>query len=109
MSDFSFSSTDRRNFEPDSITLHQLHFDDLQSPPIQWPIGDTQPVEVTINGYTGVWLEDTPTGYNVAEDSTYELLGVNILTWQQDGYIFYISNFQLGLDELMRVAESLMP
>lgn len=108
-SDFMFSSTDRQNFEPDFITLHQIHFDDPQSPPIQWPIGDTQPVEVIINSHIGIWLENTPTGYNVSEDNTYEVLGVNILTWEQDGYTFYISNLNLGLDELLHVAESLAP
>jgi hypothetical protein len=53
-------------------------------------------VEVTVRGQSGVWLpDDSPEG------------GDNALVWEENGITYSLISDGLGLDELMKVAESL--
>lgn len=92
----------------DMISLTQSrHSDNTEADPITWPIGDAQPIEVTINGNRGVFVGDAPTGTRAIDDGPWELLTVNTLAWEQDGYTFIMQNFELDFEQMRQVAESL--
>ena len=72
-----------------------------------YPIGDARPVEVTVRGQKGLWIEQAPTGVQSNREGKTELMPVNLLLWEQDGFFFQMRSNHLSQAEMMKVAESL--
>lgn len=94
--------------EDQSIWVYQGIVPDNQ----EYPVGDAAVVDVTVRGLPGVWVENVVTGveYSAAADHTNgqsTLLRSNFLFWEENGFLFAIQSPVLGLDETLKVAESL--
>lgn len=104
----SRSYTQVDSYVPDFISLSQWLFPE-DAPERSWPVGDAVPTEVFINGHPGLWFGGAPLGTTLDENNMRQLMPVNLLIWEQDGYTFIMQNLQLSFEELLRVAESLRP
>ena len=93
--------------EPDFLSMTQWQLSDPVEEPLRWAIGTAQPTEVTVNGETGLYVQGAPTGRTVDENGINQIVGVNILVWEQDGYLFILQSFQLTLEDMQLVAASL--
>lgn len=70
-------------------------------------IGDAQPVEVTVRGQKGLWIERAPIGVQSNREGKTELMPVNLLLWEEDGFFFQMRSNRLTGEEMLAVAESL--
>lgn len=87
-----------------------LHIDQslLQgSSSMDYAIGDAQPVEITLRGQTGVWIDQAPIGVQTNRNGETELMPVNLLMWEEDGFFFQVRSNRLSQEEMVKVAESL--
>jgi hypothetical protein len=96
---------------PDFISLTQWQFAENSTveQPLIWAIGSAETTAVTVNGQDGFFVANAPTGQTVNAAGDYEILGVNILAWEQGGYLFTLQSFQISLDEMQQIAASLQP
>lgn len=76
-------------------------------PKVEFQIGDAQPVEVTVRGHAGLWIEQAPIGVRSNREGATELMPVNMLVWEEDGFHFQMQSNQLAKEEMVKVAESL--
>lgn len=76
-------------------------------------VGDIPIVNITVNGQTGVWLEQIPVIPFQDDSGQWEYERWNRLIWEDDGFTFIIQTNMpsdlLPLVELIRIAESLRP
>lgn len=91
--------------EDDVLHISQVRYNPSWSQP-EWAVGDAAPRQVSVRGVTGTYVEQAPIGARRV-NGRFESYGVNILTWEEDGFRFIIQSASLNLDELMQVAESL--
>jgi len=77
-----------------------------------FPVGKAKVRAITVNGAPGLWVEKVVVsggvGYNPDGSvmCTYKYFG-NILSWEKDGIRYSLTgDASLGLDEMLRVAES---
>lgn len=75
-------------------------------------VGDTPLIDVTVRGQPGVWLEQVPVIPFQNEQGEWDYARWNQLIWVEAGYTFTIQTNMpsdlLPLDELLKIAESLM-
>lgn len=76
-------------------------------PQSEYPIGDARPVEVSVRGQKGLWIEQAPTGVQTNREGKTELMPVNLLLWEEDGFFFQMRSNHLSQAEMLKVAESL--
>jgi hypothetical protein len=80
------------------LSIQQLKYED-NATPHHYPVGNSTVEDVSINEQPGVWIEN----YQVADDQF-----LMILTWEQDGSLFWMSSNVLDKTEMLRVADSLV-
>lgn len=83
-------------------------------PDIQpFPVGDVPIEDVTVRGVPALWVEDSHTGMTPDENGNLQIMPTSILTWEADGYLFWMSSYDsqtnqpLSQAEMMKVAEEL--
>lgn len=76
-------------------------------PATEFPIGDAQPVEITVRGQKGLWIDQAPIGVQSSREGKTELMPVNMLVWEESGFLFQLHSNKLSQEEMLRVAESL--
>ncbi len=79
----------------------------LDEPRMDFAIGDAHPVEVIVREQQGVWIYQAPIGVQTNPEGETELMPVNILMWEEEGFLFQLRSNKLSEDDLLRVAESL--
>ena len=78
-----------------------------------FPVGDVPIEDVTVRGVAGLWIQDSHTGMTPDENGNLQIMPTSILTWEADGYLFWMSSYDsqtnqpLLRDEMMKVAEAL--
>ena len=87
------------------LYMHQMKLEN--DPQIEFEIGDAQPVEVTVRGYEALWIEQAPIGVKSNREGETELMPVNMLVWEENGFHFQLQSNHLPKEELLKVAESL--
>ncbi|NLG96849.1 MAG: DUF4367 domain-containing protein [Chloroflexi bacterium] len=87
------------------LYMHQIVL--ANDPKVNFEIGDAQPVKVTVRGNEGLWIEQAPIGVKTGRDGATELMPVNMLAWEEDGFYFQMQSNHLTKDEMLKVAESL--
>lgn len=94
----------------DLIIIRQIRLSGENQDPLQtFPIGDAPLVDVMVRGQEGVWVDGSLQGSRQNESGTTELAAWSILLWEEDGFLFWIYNNALSLDEALELAESLTP
>lgn len=66
----------------------------------EFGVGEAPVVELAVRGVTGLWVE---------QYAVWPGTGVNMLVWEERGFMFTLHSAHLSLDEMLRVAESLTP
>lgn len=91
----------------DDVFLYMNQSRPGNEPKFDFQIGDAQPVEVVVRGYEGLWIEQAPIGVTTNREGATELMPVNMLVWEEDGFYFQLQSNQLAKEEMMKVAEAL--
>lgn len=91
-----------------SITFGQSR----SAPATTQPIGSAKAKIITVADAPGLWVERVPTGtcaYHNAGGTEVKVTWIeSILSWEQDGVHYYVAgDSNLGLSEMLKVAESL--
>ncbi|MCZ7666756.1 MAG: DUF4367 domain-containing protein [Chloroflexi bacterium] len=74
-----------------------------------WPVGDAPVLELTVRGQPGVWVEQSNQGQTVNESGETVMSTWNMLLWQEDEFLFWFFSKNLPQEEMVAIAESLMP
>lgn len=78
-----------------------------------FPVGDVPIEDVTVRGVAGLWVQNSHTGMTPDENGDLQIMPTSILTWEADGYLFWMSsydsqtNLPLSQAEMMKVANGL--
>lgn len=78
-----------------------------------FPVGDVPITDVTIRGVHGLWVQNSRTGMTPDATGKPQLMLVNILTWEEDGFLFWLSSYDsqtnqpLSQGEMMKIAAAL--
>jgi hypothetical protein len=75
----------------------------------EFPVGDAPTVDVTVRGQPGLWVEGAKLGIQNNDSGGSELYGVNVLIWEEGDDLFSLRSAELALEEMLKIAESLMP
>lgn len=108
------------SFQPTNETYEQccavLSLMQIANPPTDsapFPMGDVLIEDVTVRGVPGLWVEDSHTGMTPDENGNLQIMPTSILTWEADGYLFWMSSYDsqtnqpLSQVEMMNVANGL--
>ncbi len=77
------------------------------------PVGDVPIVDVEVRGVPGLWVEDSHTGITPDAKGDLKIMPTTILTWEADGYLFWMSSYNsqnnqpLSQAEMLKVADEL--
>ncbi len=93
---------------PGFLSLWQAMFPDPAAAPAAAP-GAIPPAPMTVRGQAGMWIERAAQGIPPGGADGWQFSAVNVLTWQEGAFTFALQSNLLGLEELLRVAESLEP
>ncbi len=80
------------------LSIHTNRFDQRQQ---DIPTGGKKVTDVNINGNTGVWIEDFYARVGTSNDM------VDMLLWEENGYVLAIQSNHLSLEEVLGLAQSL--
>ncbi|MCA0456519.1 MAG: hypothetical protein LCI00_21275 [Chloroflexi bacterium] len=110
------------SFQPSNMTYERccavLSLTQIRNPPSDsapFPMGDVPIEDVTVRGVPGLWVEDSHTGMTPDEKGELQIMPTSILTWEADGYLFWMSSYDsqtnqpLSKAEMMQVANALQP
>ena len=75
----------------------------------EFPMGDAPTVDVTVRGQPGLWVEGAKLGIKNNDSGGSELYGVNVLIWEEGDDLFFLTSNELALEEMLKIAESLVP
>jgi hypothetical protein len=80
------------------LSIHTNRFDGRQQ---DIPMGGQKITDVRINGNSGIWIEDflSQTGTSIEM--------IDILLWEENGYVLAIQSNRLSLEEALQLAQSL--
>lgn len=93
------------------LSLTQISNPPSDSTP--FPMGDVPIEDVIVRGVPGLWVEDSRTGMTPDENGQLQIMPTSILTWEADGYLFWMSSYDsqtnqpLSKTEMMKVANAL--
>jgi hypothetical protein len=73
----------------------------------EFSVGDALTVDVTVRGMPGLWAEGAKLGIRSDGSGGSELYGVNVLIWEEEDDLFFLTSNELALQEMLKIAESL--
>lgn len=72
-----------------------------------FPVGDVPIEDVTVRGVAGLWVQNSQTGMTPDENGNLQIMPTSILTWEADGYLFWMSSYDSQTNQPLSKAEML--
>ncbi|MEQ8674505.1 MAG: DUF4367 domain-containing protein [Aggregatilineales bacterium] len=95
-------------YHDDMLNIRQ-QLPDESSDLIEFAVGDAVIEEVAVNGNAGLWVGEALVGQRWTPSGEQSYVTYNFLYWEQDGYVFSIQSDVLSQEEILRIAESMVP